>query len=179
MGGTRTRTTCGSTLTLGERGRAAAGSVCFARTLLLHRRHRGADARPRSFANPLEATADRFCWDFWHVENQCGHGCPPHAAPHTRGSGPRANGARRYTLLRSPADAFFPRAQYQALEAALLEFGERELGCRGMSPPWVACYVDGCRQVCTHPHAVLRGRSSAWATFLGRPPSQELQVNFL
>ena len=52
----------------------------------------------------------------------------------------------RYTLLRTPADAFFPREQYAALQDALLDFGERRLGCRGMSPAWVACYVDGCRQ---------------------------------
>lgn len=54
---------------------------------------------------------------------------------------------RRYTLLRTPADSFFPSAQYQALEDALLEYGETQLGCRGMSPAWVACYTDGCRQV--------------------------------
>ena len=53
---------------------------------------------------------------------------------------------QRYTLLRTPADAFFPREQYAALQDALLEFGERRLGCRGMSPAWVACYIDGCRQ---------------------------------
>ena len=52
----------------------------------------------------------------------------------------------RYTLLRAPADSFFPREQYAALQDALLDFGERRLGCRGMSPAWVACYVDGCRQ---------------------------------
>lgn len=52
----------------------------------------------------------------------------------------------RYTLLRTPADSFFPREQYAALEDTLLAFGERTLGCRGMSPAWVACYVAGCRQ---------------------------------
>jgi hypothetical protein len=88
--------------------------------------------------------------------------------------------ARRYTLLRAPADAFFPRPQYQALEAALLEFGERELGCRGMSPPWVACYVDGCRQVSTQPRPLLRGPSSAWvASHLARRRRRRLRERAL
>ncbi|KAK9838256.1 hypothetical protein WJX81_000606 [Elliptochloris bilobata] len=96
----------------------------------------------KRFANPLEARADRFCWDFWHVENQ-------------------------YTLLRTPADRFFPRVQYEALEDALLEFGERQLGCRGMSPAWVACYVDGCRQELhtDAPHG-------PWAFVLSLTPAQ-------
>ena len=76
------------------------------------------------FANPLDLTAERFVWDYWHVPDQ-------------------------YTLLRTPADQFFPEEAYQQLEDALLEYGEEHLGCRGMSPVWLSYYVDGCRQVST------------------------------
>lgn len=61
-------------------------------------------------------------WDYWHVPDQ-------------------------YTLLRTPADQFFPEEQYQQLEDALLDYGEEHLGCRGISPVWLSYYVDGCRQV--------------------------------
>ncbi|CAL5227248.1 g10177 [Coccomyxa viridis] len=73
------------------------------------------------FANPLDLNAERFVWDYWHVPDQ-------------------------YTLLRTPADQFFPEEAYQQLEDALLEYGEEHLGCRGMSPVWLSYYVDGCRQ---------------------------------
>ena len=55
---------------------------------------------------------DRFCWDWWHVPGQ-------------------------YTLLRTPAEAFFPAELYDQLEDALIAYGERELGCRGISPIWL------------------------------------------
>ena len=74
------------------------------------------------FANPLHTTGERFVWDYWHVPDQ-------------------------YTLLRTPADQFFPEEQYQQLEDALLDYGEEHLGCRGISPVWLSYYVDGCRQV--------------------------------
>ncbi|CAL8462666.1 g2199 [Coccomyxa elongata] len=73
------------------------------------------------FRNPLKTTGDRFVWDYWHVPNQ-------------------------YTLLRTPADQFFPEDTYRELEDALLEYGEQHLGCRGISPIWLSYYVDGCRQ---------------------------------
>jgi len=73
------------------------------------------------FADPLRTTADRFCWDWWNVPGQ-------------------------YNLLRTPADAYFPAALYDRLENALTEYGERVLGCRGISPVWLSYYVDGCRQ---------------------------------
>ena len=63
-------------------------------------------------------------WDYWHVPDQ-------------------------YTLLRTPADQYFPEEDYQRLEDALLDYGEQQLGCRGISPIWLSYYVDGCRQV-TH-----------------------------
>lgn len=73
------------------------------------------------FANPLITSSDRFVWDYWHVPGQ-------------------------YSLLRTPADAFFPPPLYDRLENALTEYGERVLGCRGISPVWLSYYVDGCRQ---------------------------------
>lgn len=33
------------------------------------------------------------------------------------------------------------------LEDALVEYGERVLGCRGISPVWLSYYISGCRQV--------------------------------
>lgn len=80
----------------------------------------------RRFTNPHDVTAERFVWDYWHVPDQ-------------------------YTLLRTPADQFFPEEAYQQLEDALLEYGEEHLGCRGMSPVWLSYYVDGCRQVAFSP----------------------------
>ncbi|EIE23883.1 hypothetical protein COCSUDRAFT_28507 [Coccomyxa subellipsoidea C-169] len=73
------------------------------------------------FENPLKTTSDRFVWDYWHVPDQ-------------------------YTLLRTPADHFFPEDTYRELEDALLEYGEQQLGCRGISPIWLSYYVHGCRQ---------------------------------
>jgi hypothetical protein len=33
-----------------------------------------------------------------------------------------------------------------ASEEALLTYAREELGCAGMTPVWLSCYVDGCRQ---------------------------------
>ncbi|KAL4425742.1 hypothetical protein ABPG75_009758 [Micractinium tetrahymenae] len=71
--------------------------------------------------NPLKTTADRFVWDHWHVPGQ-------------------------YNLMRTPADRFFPAQLYDRLEDALVEYGERQLGCRGISPIWLSYYVHGHRQ---------------------------------
>lgn len=38
---------------------------------------------------------------------------------------------------RTPANAFFPPALYRPLKAALVEYGERTLGCRGLAPLWL------------------------------------------
>ena len=85
---------------------------------------------PCRFSNPLHTTGQRFVWDYWHVPNQ-------------------------YTLLRTPADQFFPEDHYQQLEDGLLDYGEQQLGCRGISPIWLSYYVDGCRQVTHYVLAVL------------------------
>lgn len=73
------------------------------------------------FSDPLITSGDRFVWDYWHVPGQ-------------------------YSLIRTPADSFFPADVYDRLENALTEFGERVLGCRGISPVWLSYYIDGCRQ---------------------------------
>jgi hypothetical protein len=76
------------------------------------------DAR---FAKPRRAGEGRFVWDYWHVPGQ-------------------------YTLLRTPAWTFFPRRLYEALHRRLVLWGRRTLGCHDVSPPWLSCYVEGCRQ---------------------------------
>ncbi|GAQ82551.1 hypothetical protein KFL_001150120 [Klebsormidium nitens] len=73
------------------------------------------------FAEPRQIRMDRFVWDYWHVPNQ-------------------------YTLIRTPAEDFFPRTLYESLEDALLSYGENKLGCRSISPVWLSYYVDGCSQ---------------------------------
>lgn len=73
------------------------------------------------FAEPREAAADRFVWDYWHVPGQ-------------------------YTLLRTPAYHYFPTALYDAFHQQLVAWGRETLGCHDVSPPWLSCYVDGCRQ---------------------------------
>lgn len=73
------------------------------------------------FSNPLKTSADRFVWDYWHVPGQ-------------------------YSLMRTPADAFFSEKLHRELESRILDFGYRELGCRGISPIWLSYYVNGHRQ---------------------------------
>ena len=76
------------------------------------------DAR---FAEPRAARRDRFVWDWWHVPGQ-------------------------YTALRTPAWEYFPRALYERFHRRLVAWGRQTLGCHDISPPWLSCYVDGCRQ---------------------------------
>lgn len=71
--------------------------------------------------SPLHTRSDRFVWDYWHVPGQ-------------------------YSLLRTPAEHFFPPELYAQLEDSLIEYGERVLGCRGISPVWLSYYIHGCRQ---------------------------------
>ncbi|KAG8466407.1 hypothetical protein KFE25_002163 [Diacronema lutheri] len=73
------------------------------------------------FADPRAASSERFCWDNWHVGDQ-------------------------YNLVRTPAEQFFDEADYAALCEALTSFGQRELGCDTITPPWLSYYVDGCSQ---------------------------------
>lgn len=73
------------------------------------------------FRDPLNARADRFVWDYWHVPGQ-------------------------YTALRTPAYHFFPKTMYDRFHNHLVWWGRRNLGCHDVSPPWMSCYVDGCKQ---------------------------------
>jgi hypothetical protein len=73
------------------------------------------------FADPRKTHPDRFVWDYWHIENQ-------------------------YSALRTPARHYFPKALFRRLETALQEFGQRRLGCNGISDPWMSLYTDGCYQ---------------------------------
>jgi len=73
------------------------------------------------FAEPRQAHADRFVWDYWYVPGQ-------------------------YTLHRTQAASYFDPEQFEALTEALTAFGQKELGCRSISPPWLSFYVDGSEQ---------------------------------
>mmetsp|Transcript_6292 Transcript_6292/g.14580 ORF Transcript_6292/g.14580 Transcript_6292/m.14580 type:complete len:404 (+) Transcript_6292:52-1263(+) len=75
----------------------------------------------RKFAEPRSTGTDRFCWDYWHVPDQ-------------------------YTLVRTPADAYFDEPDFAALTEALTDFGQRTLGCNAITQPWLSYYVDGCEQ---------------------------------
>jgi 2OG-Fe(II) oxygenase superfamily len=76
------------------------------------------DAR---FAEPRSTRRDRFVWDWWHVPGQ-------------------------YTALRTPAWEYFPKPIYERFHRRLVAWGRETLGCHDISPPWLSCYVDGCRQ---------------------------------
>lgn len=73
------------------------------------------------FADPREARGDRFVWDFWHVPGQ-------------------------YTALRTPAYLYFPKKLYDDFHQRLVWWGRRTLGCHDVSPTWMSCYVNDCRQ---------------------------------
>lgn len=73
------------------------------------------------FKDPREPRSDRFVWDYWHVPGQ-------------------------YTTLRTPAYHFFPQKLYERFHNQLVWWGRRNLGCHDISPPWMSCYIDGCKQ---------------------------------
>jgi hypothetical protein len=79
------------------------------------------DVFDQRFADPRRARGDRFVWDYWHVPGQ-------------------------YTHLRTPAWTYFPRTLYERFHRRLVAWGRATLGCHDISPPWLSCYVDGCRQ---------------------------------
>ncbi len=81
----------------------------------------------RRFVNPLDTHRDRFVWDFWHVPEE-------------------------YTYLRTPAFHYFPKAIYEPFHRYLVRWGRENLGCHDISPPWLSCYIEGCRQ---QPHRDL------------------------
>ena len=73
------------------------------------------------FDDPRRTHEYRFVWDYWHVPNQ-------------------------YTLLRTPAADYFPKQDFAALERRLRVYAKDELGCAGVTPVWLSCYVEGMRQ---------------------------------
>ncbi|MGZ3694598.1 MAG: 2OG-Fe(II) oxygenase [Bdellovibrionota bacterium] len=73
------------------------------------------------FENPRAARNDRFVWDFWHVPDQ-------------------------YTLVRTPAAAFFPQKLFRSFLGELGEWAQETLGCSALTPPWLSYYVEGCEQ---------------------------------
>lgn len=73
------------------------------------------------FSDPRQTHPKRFVWDFWHVPDQ-------------------------YTLLRTPAYEYFSPKSYMKLHRELVLWGRRTLGCWDISPPWLSCYIDGCKQ---------------------------------
>lgn len=73
------------------------------------------------FRDPKAAQSDRFVWDFWHVPDQ-------------------------YTLVRTPADHFFPAKPYQAFLRDLGHWARENLGCTAITPPWLSYYIEGCEQ---------------------------------
>ena len=73
------------------------------------------------FSDPRKTDSRRFVWDYWHVPGQ-------------------------YTFMRTPANHFFPSNIYSYFEKSLLMWGQKFLGCTGISPPWLSYYVDGCGQ---------------------------------
>ena len=83
----------------------------------------------QQFADPLQAHAKRFVWDYWHVPGQ-------------------------YSLLRTPAFHYFPQLIYRRWHEHLVQWGREVLGCHDISPPWLSCYIQGCEQElhADHPH---------------------------
>jgi hypothetical protein len=73
------------------------------------------------FAEPLHSKPERFQWDYWHVPGE-------------------------YTLLRTPAYTYFPATHYERFHRYLVNWGRQNLGCHDISPPWLSCYIEGCRQ---------------------------------
>lgn len=73
------------------------------------------------FNDPRSTSGDRFVWDYWHVPGQ-------------------------YTTLRTPAYHFFSQRLYERFHNELAWWGRRVLGCHDISPPWMSCYIDGCKQ---------------------------------
>ncbi len=73
------------------------------------------------FADPRATRSDRFVWDYWHVPDQ-------------------------YTLVRTPADHFFPTVLYRNFLRRLTAWGRSTLGCAALTPPWLSYYVEGCEQ---------------------------------
>lgn len=73
------------------------------------------------YKNDRSTHSSRFIWDYWHIEN-------------------------KYSHLRTPAEFLFSPKTYSLLLKELSGFGRKELGCHGLSKPWVSLYLDGSYQ---------------------------------
>ena len=122
------------------------------------------------FASPRESHPDRFSWDPWHVTRRAedaptarvaaapeavsvetdsieeavaaaGRAERGAAADDDRTSG--EGSGLQYSMLRTPAAAYFPEELFEEFCAELAEFGQKNLGCDAFTPPWLACYTDG------------------------------------
>ena len=80
--------------------------------------------------------AHRFVWDYWHVPGQ-------------------------YTLLRTPAQDYFPEPLFAKLESALAEYAAAELGCVGMTPSGSRATSTGASSTSTPTSRTGRGPSSS------------------
>lgn len=81
-----------------------------------------ARALRRAFDSRFEsASPARFVWDYWHVPNQ-------------------------YSHLRTPARKFFDSRLIEKFEQYLIDFGKENLGCVGITPMWLSCYINGSHQ---------------------------------
>ena len=122
------------------------------------------------FANPREGKPDRFSWDPWHVTRRAEDAPAARvaAAPEAvsvetdsieeavaaagraeRGAASDAASIQgegsglQYSMLRTPAAAYFPEELFEEFCAELAAFGQKNLGCDAFTPPWLACYTDG------------------------------------
>ena len=122
------------------------------------------------FASPRESHPDRFSWDPWHVTRRAedaptarvaaapeavsvetdsieeavaaaGRAERGAAADDDRTSG--EGSGLQYSMLRTPAAAYFPEELFEEFCEELAAFGQTHLGCDAFTPPWLACYTDG------------------------------------
>jgi len=122
------------------------------------------------FASPRESHPDRFSWDPWHVTRRAEDAPTARvaAAPEAvsvetdsieeavaaagraeRGAAADAASIQgegsglQYSMLRTPAAAYFPEDLFEEFCEELAAFGQTHLGCDAFTPPWLACYTDG------------------------------------
>ena len=122
------------------------------------------------FASPRESHPDRFSWDPWHVTRRAEDAPTARvaAAPEAvsvetdsieeavaaagraeRGAAADADSIQgegsglQYSMLRTPAAAYFPEELFEEFCEELAAFGQTHLGCDAFTPPWLACYTDG------------------------------------
>lgn len=79
----------------------------------------------KRFERPMDAAggrhARRFVWDYWHVP-------------------------KKFRLLRTRPNEVFEKDTFERMVREIADWGREHLGCHGLSPIWLSCYVDGCEQ---------------------------------